>query len=195
MKLPIQPIWIFLLVALVQLAAPASMILGREAVLRKGKAFHFESAPVDPNDPFRGKYITLSYKATTFPITDPDAWTYNQDVFVLLDTDSAGFARIAGVLPEAPEGSTDYLRARVSYIDRQETSTALVIDYPFDRFYMDEFKAKEAELAYNESLADTLRTYAVVHVKDGQAVLADVMIDDRSIREWVKERQQQDIMP
>jgi uncharacterized membrane-anchored protein len=166
------------------------MILGREWVLTEGREFFFRSAPVDPNDPFRGKYIVLAYEANSFPVPDATAWQQDQEVFVVLDTDTAGFARIAAVYPEAPEATADYVSATVNYVDRDEKSSRLIIRYPFDRYYMEESKAGEAEQAYRESLRDTLLdTYAIVYVKDGEAVLSDVMIDDRPIREVVKARE------
>ncbi len=56
----------FALLVLLQIWTPAAMIWNREDVLRSGKAFKFRSAPVDPNDPFRGKYIILSFRENGF---------------------------------------------------------------------------------------------------------------------------------
>ncbi len=44
----------FVLVCLVQLAAPASMIWRHERTLANGLPFKFQTAPVDPYDAFRG---------------------------------------------------------------------------------------------------------------------------------------------
>jgi hypothetical protein len=52
---------------------------------------------------------------------------------------------------------------------------------------MEESKAYDAELAYRESVIDTTQiAYGLVAVKDGDAVLKDVMIDGVSIGEIVK---------
>ncbi|HMB62545.1 MAG TPA: hypothetical protein VKN36_05700, partial [Eudoraea sp.] len=65
-------------------------------------------------------------------------------------------------------------------------------DYPFDRFYMEESKANEAELTYRQSQRDTSKiTYALVRIKNGEAVLKDVMIDGISIRELVKTKEEE----
>ena len=53
----------FVLVVLVQLYVPAKMIWGREEVLNTGTEYKFRTAPIDPNDVFRGKYINLNYEA------------------------------------------------------------------------------------------------------------------------------------
>ncbi len=52
----------FILVALAQLYVPTKMILNRENVLANGTDFKFRTAPIDPNDPFRGKYVNLQYE-------------------------------------------------------------------------------------------------------------------------------------
>ena len=52
----------FIAVALIQLLVPAKMIWDQEEVMRDGKVFRFKTEPIDPNDPFRGKYITLSFQ-------------------------------------------------------------------------------------------------------------------------------------
>ena len=54
---------------------------------------------------------------------------------------------------------------------------------------MDENKAYDAEIAYIESIRDSLPdndTYAVVYIKDGKAVLTDVMINEVSIKDYVE---------
>ena len=50
------------LVFAVQLSVPAWMIIDRESVIAEGREYKFEAAPLDPYDPFKGKYITLRYR-------------------------------------------------------------------------------------------------------------------------------------
>ena len=57
----------FGLLVAAQLYVPASMILGRENTIKAGKEFQFRVAPIDPNDPLRGKYIRLDYEDNFFP--------------------------------------------------------------------------------------------------------------------------------
>lgn len=52
---------------------------------------------------------------------------------------------------------------------------------------MEESKAKGAENAYREVVRDRIKiAYGIVFVKDGRAVLKDVILDDIPIREYVK---------
>ena len=176
----------FILTCLAQLFIPANMILDREDVLKTGTEYKFRTAPIDPNDPFRGKYIVLSFQENTFPVNDQYDWTMNDPVFVEFTTDANGFAKIKNVAKTPPKTS-DYLHSTIAYIDQSNDQYQLVINYPFDRFYMEESKALPAEEAYREAALDSTQVaYALVHLKNGTAVLKDVMIDGKSIKDLVE---------
>ncbi|WP_055396680.1 GDYXXLXY domain-containing protein [Flagellimonas eckloniae] len=182
---------VFVLVCLMQLSVPAKMIWDKEDVLASGKEYKFKTAPVDPNDPFRGKYITLRYDENTIEIPKEHDWARGDDIFISLTKDDDGFAKIKSVSKEKLSEKEDFVKAEVGYITSY-TTTELIIDYPFDRFYMEESKAHDAELTYTESQLDTTSvTYALVNIKNGDAVLKDVLIDGQSIREIVKAKQQE----
>lgn len=182
----------FILVALAQLYVPAKMILGREDILSTGKEYKFKTAPIDPGDPFRGKYIILRFDENTIEIQDEAEWEEGETIYVFLSEDNNGFVKISSVSKEEPPASQDFLKAKAGNVFGNG-SKKLVIDYPFDRYYMEESKAYEAELTYQRSQADTNQVaYALVSIKEGEAVLKDVLIDGVPIREVVmKERENQ----
>ena len=178
---------LFILVALVQVYVPAKMILDREGILLKGTEFKFKAAPIDPYDPFRGKYITLTFEEVTTIIGNEQDWNRDEIVYVLLTTDVSGFAKIRSVSKVRPATDEAFLEAKVHYVTRNGLNK-LTVEYPFDRYYMEESKAYNAELIYRRSINDTNRTtYALVRVKNGEAVLKDVLIDGTSIKELVKQ--------
>jgi uncharacterized membrane-anchored protein len=108
---------------------------------------------------------------------------------VELTSDSAGYAKILEVTKSEPVDIDEYVKANINYIITDTLSTVF-ISYPFDRFYMEESKAPDAQQAYNESAIDTNQVaYALVLVKHGEAVVKDVMIDDVPIRELIKRQQ------
>ncbi|MBC8005575.1 MAG: GDYXXLXY domain-containing protein [Verrucomicrobia bacterium] len=180
----------FLLVALVQLAIPVKMIWDREEILDTGTLYKFRTAPVDPNDPFRGKYIALTFRENTVEVNDGEEWIDGEPIYLTLTTDSNGFAKIDFVSKEMPSGQPNVIRAKVRYV-MDEKPRKVVIDYPFDRFYMEESKALEAEILYRQLQADTNRvTYALVSIKNGEAVLSDVQIDGTSIIERVNKQKE-----
>lgn len=177
---------VFILVAIMQLYVPAKMIIDREDVLATGKEFKFKMAPVDPNDPFRGKYITLRYKEDRVQLQSENDWKRNEVIYVLLSTDKDGYATIRSVSKIKPAGDQDFVKAKVDYFMNDENKN-LIIAYPFDRFYMEESKAPAVEKVYNESLRDTTQVaYALVNIKQGDAVIKDVLINGIPLQEIVK---------
>ncbi|HAD98714.1 MAG TPA: hypothetical protein DCG19_14980 [Cryomorphaceae bacterium] len=179
---------LFVMVALVQLYIPASMIWAKNEVLESGTEYRFKTAPVDPEDPFRGKYITLNFDENTFDITDPDNWKIGETVYAFLSLDSLGFAVLDSVSKQVPDPGEDYIKTKIAAtLISFDTSAQLRVDYPFNRFYMEESKAPKAEQAYLQAQRDSSQvTYALVSVKNGDAVLKDVVINGVSVREFDK---------
>lgn len=185
---------LFAVMVLAQLAVPFKMIFDREKVLSEGKTFKFKTAPIDPSDPFRGKYVTLNFAENNFEVSDGETWHNGQSVYVLLAADVDGFAKIVDVVRELPAESDDCVKAKLNYVATKKDSTKTIqelnFEYPFERFYMEESKAPLAESMYWEVSRDTTKiTYASVNIQNGQAVLKDVFIGDVSIRELVKAKQ------
>ncbi len=180
----------FIIVALIQLYVPIKIIWDKEDVLNTGKDYKFKTAPIDPNDPFRGKYITLSFQENTFEIKNNEQWVIGETIYVYLFINNDGFTKIKSVSKDKISDNNNFLKAKVNYVSRKKPKT-LRIKYPFDRFYMEESKAPKAELMYNELHKDTTKTtYALVSIKNGDAVLKDVLIDGISINEIVKAEQE-----
>lgn len=171
---------------ILQLAVPAFMIVKYETTVVSGKEFRFRTAPIDPEDPFRGKYITLSYEATSFLSNATDMFSENQEVFVSLQNDSLNFVKISNISSEEPSGA-DFVTGVVSYIDG-EPSGKINISYSFNRFYMEETRAPRAEQVFGNATRERKEdTYALVSVYKGKAVVKDVFIGEVSIKELAKE--------
>lgn len=177
-------ILVFVLVALVQIYVPAKMVYDSEVVLEEGTAYKFRTQPIDPTDPFRGKYITLRFDIDMVEYDTTETWKRGENIYVLLTTDRLGYAAIDEISREEPFDNIDYVRAKVRYASAY--SARLYIDYEFNRFYMEESKAYDAEIAYREASRDReSNTYALVHIKDGEPIIKDVLIDGVPIRELV----------
>lgn len=172
----------FILVALVQIAVPVKMIFDKEHVISNGTEYKFRTEPVDPYDPFRGKYITLYFDANTYNTENDSVWQEGETIYVLLGNDSLGFAKITAVAKQQPPNEKpDYVKAKVQYA----YGNKVTINYSFNQFYMEETKAANAENAYREAnrrTADTTQlVYALVSVKKGDAVIKDVIINGVSV--------------
>jgi len=172
----------FIFTVLVQLSIPLKMIWDSEITEKEGAEFKFKTVPIDPNDPFRGKYIILDYAVSSYATNDT-TFENEEQVYIVLKKDAKGFAQAASVLHEEPQDETNYVIAEVTHSYGGKVN----FEFPFDRFYMNENKAPEAEVAYDEySRQEKAKpAYAVVAVKEGNAVVKDVVIDGMPIKEYV----------
>ena len=174
----------------VQLAVPFSMIKGRENILRNGELFRFKTRPIDPADPFQGRYVRLGYKDDYIPLSEdqePDLM-YKEPIYVSIETDADGFARFTDwsrVPPvKGPFLKTRYLGRKQEWNQKKQKHTykGMRLDIPFDRFYMDEAKAPRAEELAREATR-TSNCWANIRILAGKAVIEDVFAEGQSLRD------------
>ena len=180
-------IWIgFALLVIAQWLVPGLMIWKKEKVLEEGITYKFQSAPIDPNDPFRGKYIELNFKETSLTVKKDTSLEDGEKVYVTFSVNKEGYAIINSVSKPKPS-KKDFLETTINYISNENDSTTIFINYPFDQFYMDEYKAPRAEAIYRERSTDTLqKAYALVNLLNGDAVIKDVFINNTSIQQIIR---------
>ncbi len=171
---------LLLVVVLIQWFVPVKMILDQEDVLTDGQLFEFKIIPIDPNDPFRGKYIILNLEEDNVLVDDPENWVSGENIYVYLAENEAGLAFPVGIAKEQPKDN-DYIKAKINYVI-DERPGMVYIEYPFDRYYMEETKAPRAEriLTY-DSILSTVK----VRVLHGESVIESVQIDGMKIEEWM----------
>lgn len=168
---------LFAVTAIAQLLVAGMGIARYEFALQQGTAYRFETAPVDPVDLFRGRYVQLSFAAERSTLPLPSDTTDGQ-AYAVLGTDDRGFAKIVD-LRATPPSQGDYIRV-TAYSDFGPNAEGSRLQFAFDRFYAEESKAPELERRYRDHAAnsDAKPAYAVVRVLDGVAVLEDLHIDD-----------------
>ena len=179
---------LFAVMCLAQWIVPGKMVYDSENTIAEGTLYKFKTAPVDPSDPLRGKYITLNFQENFFQFTDSAEWQSGDQIFVTFTTDSAGFAVPEQVYHTKPEAES-YLETFVDHVYYYRmTITKCGTNLPFDRFYMEESKAPQAEQLYWKAQRDSAQVvYALVSIGQGQAVLQDVIINDRPIIDIINE--------
>ncbi len=174
----------FVLMVAAQWYAPLSMIMSAETTIDDGTEYRFKTRPIDPTDPFRGKYITLDYDAETYNSNTGGELGFEQgtEVFAIIEEDPEGFARVNKLTTEMPQ--VDYF-IKVQFNYSYDSTASL--SFPFKRFYLEESKASEAEQLYWNSRFDSAMVcYAKVRVLRGDAKLVDVMVNDTSIVDVVR---------
>jgi len=183
MKKTLSILGLFSCLALIQIAMPVSMIVRREIVLCSGRQFRFRTAPVDPYDAFRGRYVALRIEEGRAPIAGGVKLIRNQKVYAHVKEDDKGFARIVSVGVVRPDGDA-YIQAKVKYVRGTEVQLRL----PFDRYYMDEKSAPAAEAAYRKhSRRGSKDAYVTVRVKSGFAVVEELYVNEKPILEFIKD--------
>jgi hypothetical protein len=176
-----------------QLAAASWSIARYETTLKSGTLFRIRTIPVDPADAFRGRYVAVRPSITILKPVAPETERVLERIqsgergYVVLTTGADGFAS-AGQLLEEPPPQGDYLT-----IDRvwpqwsRDTASGTVpgpvgynIDFSFDRYYMSEAAAPEAQQRYADATSRNAATRAwlTVRVRNGVGVIEGLFIDD-----------------
>jgi uncharacterized membrane-anchored protein len=168
---------VFAVVAAAQLGVPASLIWKREQTLRHGSVWKFRTAPVDPIDAFRGRFIALEFDAESQQISPPPDVESGQTVFVILRTNAEGFAEIDQVLAAKP-ADNDFIEARLE---------GKTISLPFDNFWVTERDAPAAETAYRaQSRVEKRNAFVTVRVFRGDAAMEQLYLDGQPLGEFLR---------
>ena len=168
---------VFVLVALTQLAVPGSLIWKREHTLREGYVWKFRTAPVDPVDVFRGRYVALRFDAETQEISPPANASSGDTVFVTLKQNAEGFAEIDQVAATKPD-SDDFIEAQLF---------GKIVSLPFDKYWLTERDAPAAETAYqNLSRRGNQNAYVTVRVFRGDAAIDQLYLDNQPLADYLR---------
>ncbi|MDF2874860.1 MAG: hypothetical protein K0R22_1543 [Sporomusa sp.] len=173
---------LFIGVALLQATVPLYMAWRWENILQTGRQFYWQTAPVDPADAFKGRYVELRFKEDTGPIIDQNNLLMGQLVYASIAENAAGKAYISGVSVNRPEQGP-YVKVR-AYANGQNTAH---VTLPFTRYYLPEELAPAAEGAYRESAGKT--GVAAVRIKDGYGVVEQLYIGDKPLYEFLRQSQ------
>lgn len=172
---------VFGLACLAQIGMAVEGIWRAERTLG-GTAYRFQTAPIDPIDAFRGRYVRLNFPAVRVPRGDDGALEVGETGWATLAEGEDGLARFEAVFADRPRG-----RDAVAVELLEVRSDTAQVRLGFDRFYLDEHRAPEVEARMQ---LGGERAIAVVRVRDGEGVLADLILEDapgdaRSLRERI----------
>jgi uncharacterized membrane-anchored protein len=179
---------IFAALAFIQLCVPLYMALKWENVLKDGQPFFLETAPVDPYDAFRGRYIVLGFKENTGMLAADSlnvSFEYRQPVYALLETNSGGFGFIKEVSVNKPV-EKPYVKAKFLGLD-QKTSVVRVA-LPFNRYYVPEPLAQEAEDEMRRQARNKKSAVALLRVKDGYGAIENIYFENKPLLEYLREQ-------
>jgi uncharacterized membrane-anchored protein len=169
-----------------QLGVPASLVLRHEQTLASGTPWRFQAAPVDPADPYRGRYVRLGYAAEDAAVPLADAAqayvAHGTRMYAELAAGADGFARFVRLHALRPSG-VEYADVFVQGMrepgdGESPGAPAAFVRLPIDRYYLPEEAAPEVEAAYARASREARgRTYVEARVRDGHAAITALVID------------------
>ena len=190
----------------VQLTAAAWSIVRYELTLANGGVYKVKTAPVDPADPFRGRYVAIQPVLTLPNPVAPEVGSLLDQVgmfrpnatrktaYVVLGKDASGFARVDQVVSEPPR-TGDYLEIAgagerpIGPVEPgRPPEVVRAVMLRFDRYYMAEAAAPAAEQRYREAsrLGANRDTWITVRVRNGVGVVDGLFIDGVRIEDAVR---------
>ena len=190
---------LFALFAVVSVAVPLSIVWKYENTLRHGALYKLRTKPVDPYDAFRGRYVALVFEDNSIERIQRGENNGNgRLLYVRIAADAEGFAKpaLASLTPLAGDD--------VITVDRwwkfhsTDTTRGWMLSYPFNRYYLPEDMAPEAEKLYREANRPAggaagdersvrkIPSYVTVRVLGGVGVLEDLYIDGKPVRQALR---------
>lgn len=176
-------ILLFVIVCLAQWAAPLSQIWTHERSLADGVLIRLKCRAPDPYDPLRGRFLAVVPTQDEAPLAAGEKVESGQRVYAVIMPGADELASVASISAKRPQGGV-YVRVTVRYVYESKVS----FDWPFERFYINEELAPEADKWLAENLRTEDGVIAEVRVLDGRAVLADLTLKGRPFREILQER-------
>lgn len=174
---------VFGIAVLAQWAAPMAQIWTYENTLAHGTLIKLKCAAPDPYDPLRGRYLAVRPEQQMVAVPAELKLENDSPAYGVLTTGTDGLAAITSLSP-TPPASGDYLRVLVT----GSYGASAYIAWPFDRFYINEKLAPEADKWFAENIRTAQGITAEVRVRNGRAVLADLSLDGKPFREILKDR-------
>lgn len=185
MKHTKQLLWaLFGVLCVVQVVVIALGIMRYERILKEGEVFYFKVLPLDPYDPFRGRYVTLRFEnANKAPLAEGETLEEQTKGYALLEHHEKG-DRIKEIHFKKPVQG-DFLEVNVYSTThaKKGDSNTVYFSLPFDRFYMREDIAPKAEKVLR--IRSGVSVKAKLRVQDGKGVIEDLMVEQTPLSQFV----------
>jgi hypothetical protein len=180
----------FAAAVIAQWAVPLVGVMQHERTLNEGVPVRMRCAAPDPYDMLRGRFLAVRLIPTEVPrpgsTTDREP-SAGQPIFLLLEKDAAGLHHVARAMLERPASGVLYVKARVR--GHWQGSGNIGIEWPVDRYYLNEKLAPEADKWYAETVRDSDGVIAELRVLEGRMVIEDLTYKGIPFRKILRGRQ------
>jgi uncharacterized membrane-anchored protein len=173
---------VFAALCVAQAAVPLSMIARYERALHDGAVFRVRAMPVDPVDPFRGRYVVFRLGFEPVSLDTSLAGP----VWVELVEGPDGFAK-AGTVSRTRPARGHYVAAQAIPLEWGAGAVRTRLLLPQDRYYMDESRAPRAEtLTRGPGRRGPGNVWVTLRVRDGMGVVEHLWIDGVTVEEHLR---------
>jgi hypothetical protein len=186
---------VFILVAVAQLLVPKHMISNLAGFAKTGKEYKFKIRHQRSDSPERGnsgssiqgRFIWLQFEESRYRGADTADLNLSKPIYVLLSSDSLGFAKIQSVMQNKPQTGSDWLKVRAYKNFRDSDTSSLIINFPFNSYIIEDKDIKDTELGLTRKLKDPQSLiYLKVNIKESKYLVNDLVIDGLSFKDFVK---------
>jgi uncharacterized membrane-anchored protein len=182
----IPRVLLFAIVALVQVALIAMMVVDRARILRDGTEVTLSTRPVDPRDFLRGDYVVLNYDISTVPagaLADMPASGKNSLVYVKLAPKDGVHAAVSVHDEPVPvTGDEVLIRGHVTYGTScgptgRGFCGSLSLKYGIESYFVPEGEGREIEKARNQGKV----TVVAAVTRTGRAAIKRLLVDGKPV--------------
>jgi hypothetical protein len=194
---PVPSFLCFGAACIAQWAVPFASIRMHEEVIERGALVRLAVTAPDPYDPLRGRYLRLrplEVEVELDPaVASPDS---GQKVWAQLERGSDGLHHLGKITKQKPDHG-DYVplttlgvpHAKIGpggVVHPATDASKVRVEWPFDRFFVSEKIAPEADVWLRENSREEKTVVAELRVLNGESVLTNLEFDGLSFREVLK---------
>jgi hypothetical protein len=198
---PVLPLLLFGAACIAQWAVPLASIRMHEEVIERGTQIRVAVTAPDPYDPLRGRYLRLRPVEAEVAL-DPSLASLKSGhkVWAQLEKGADGLHHPGKITEQKPDHG-DYVplttrgapHARIApggVVQPAADASKVRVEWPFDRFFVNEKIAPEADVWLRESSRGKKSVVAELRVLNGESVLTNLEVDGSSFREVLKKNAQ-----
>ena len=177
---------VFGVLCLAQIGVVLFQIMSYEKILKEGESFYFKVLPLDPYDPFRGRYVTLRFEnATKAPIAQGQSKENQSLGYAILEHQENldSVKEITFIKPQMGNFLEVNVKNNKLRNIQNNTSSMVYFSLPYDRFYMREDIAPKAEKVLR--LRSGVEVKAKLKVLNGKGVIEELLVGEIPLSEYV----------
>ena len=169
----------------------------RHYAQKNGRIIYLECKATDPFNPFKGRYVRLTFKERSLSKTVLDAQSFvdmkkmsefkaysSAPVYLKMKEDADDIWTVQGIRQKLPKDDSDiYIKARLSYI----VEDSVVVEHLFTEYYLQENYARFVDKIHWDDFNNLKPVLALYVDKNGKCIQKDLTVFDGKERISIEE--------